>query len=535
MKYRLIIILLMLYCLFSMNLRAQQKININVESQFLTSSNKNIQPHYQYSNNWGIIDPFEQTQGLVLGSFKYNITTNKRIELLIGTSGVFKNKTEESFLQESYLNAKFFNLIDLSIGKQAWSPISTHEDLMVGTFMRNANVRPVPRAQIGIFDYKVVPFFNQLFAIKGGLSHGLLNDNRLDGGRSNAARNVQIHEKWVYLKWNKNKYQPYIGLFHAALLGGERANGEKIPVDYWATFFGQPSEKVGGGDATNVAGGHDGFWDFGFSYQNKLGKFQFYIQKPFADRTGLKLYRFRNHDYKIGMFADIFNLKFIKNVSVELFKTNFQAGGGLPDPIDPDGNIIFIKGIKDYDAFMMNTYGIETHGWTDEEFEDYLMENWNRGNRYGERDDYNNNGMYYNGWTYFGQPMGMPLYHTYYLAKAYAQEWEPNNSVIFVNNRVKGFHIGIDGTIFDGFNYLFKSTYSKNYGSYGEEYIRRYSWEKDPEFYYRGGKSQWYSNLSLSYHNKNLENLNLKTSISYDSGDLYDAFGIMFGIVVQVK
>ncbi len=535
MNYRLIIVLLMLHCLLCNNLMAQQKINIKVESQFLTSSNKNLPPHYQYSNKWGIIDPNEQSQGLVLGSFKYDIFTNKRIELSFGVSGVFKNKSEASFLHESYLNAKFFDLIDLSIGKQAWSPISKYEDLMVGTFMRNANARPVPRAQIGIFDYKIVPFFNQMFAIKGGLSHGLLNDNRLDEGRSNAAKNVQIHEKWVYLKLNKNKYQPYIGLFHAALLGGERANGERIPVDYWATFLGQPSEKVGGGDATNVAGGHDGFWDLGFTYQNKIGKFQFYLQKPFADRTGLKLYRFRNHDYKIGVFAELFNSPFVKNVSLELFKTNYQAGSGLPDPIDPDGNIIFIKSIKDYDAFMMDTYGIETHGWTDEEFEDYLMDNWNSGNRYGERDDYNNNGMYYNGWTYFGQPMGIPLYHTYYRAKAYAPNWEPNNHVIFVNNRVKGFHVGIEGELADGFNYLFKSTYSKNYGSYGEEYVKRYSWEKDSEFYYKGGKQQWYTNLSLNYQNEKWNNLLFKTSASYDFGQLYNAFGIMFGIAVQVN
>ncbi len=514
---------------------AQKRFNFSVESQYLYSTNKNLQPHYQYSNKWGIINAFEQSQGLVLGRLSYNILDKKSIELTTGLSGVYKNRTEDSFLHEIYINAKIFDFIDFSIGKHAWSPIFTHEELMVGTFMRNANSRPVPRIQIGMFDYHVVPFFNKILAVKGGLSHGLLNDDRVNLGKSNEVKNVQIHEKWMYLKLNKLRAQPYIGLFHGALMGGERVNGEKISIDYFASFFGLASEKVGGGDATNAAGGHDGFWDFGITYNNTFGNFKFYLQKPFADGTGVKLYRFRNHDYKIGMLSELNNMRFIKNLSIELFKTNYQAGAGLPDPIDPDGEIIFAKTIKDYDAFMLETYGIEVNGMSRDEFMDYLVENWNHGRKYGERDDYNNNYLYYNGWTYYGQPMGMPLYHTYYLAKAYAPDWEANNDVIFVNNRVKGFHIGVEGEVLSGLHYLFKNTYTKNYGSYGEEYIRRYSWEKDEEFFYEGGKQQLYTNLSLSYKCKNWEKLLFKSSLSYDFGELYNALGVMFGIEVNVK
>ncbi len=535
MKFRSSFLVIFFIVLIKSTVLSQNRFNISIESQYLQSTNDNLQPHYQYSNKWGIIDQFDNSQALLIGKVDGVIINQKRFVLNTGISGVFKNKTSESFLHEIYLNAKFLNFIDLNIGKQAWSPLSAHDDLIVGGFMRNANARPVPRIQIGMFDYQIVPFFNEIFALKGGLSHGMLNDDRLNLGKSNEAKYVQIHEKWMYLKLNKVKYQPYIGLFHGALLGGERANGDIIPVDYWATFFGLASEKVGGGDATNTAGGHDGFWDMGFTYKNSFGDFQFYLQKPFADRSGLKLYQFKNHDYKIGILADLIDVKFVKSLSIELFKTDYQAGSGLPDPIDPDGNIIFIKGIEDYDAFMMETYGIETHGWTEDDFSEYLMENWNHGRRFGERDDYNNNYMYYNAWTYFGQPMGMPLYHTYYQAKAYAPDWEANNDVIFVNNRVKGFHIGIEGEVFNGFNYIIKSTYSKNFGSYGEEYIRRYSWEKDEDFLYKEGKQQWYSNLSLTYKSKKWNYVIIKTSASYDFGQLYNAFGIMFGIEVRVK
>ncbi len=539
MQHTIKLILLTLLICMHATLISQKKVRIEVQSQYLVSSKDNLQPHYQYSNKWGIASPFEQSQALLLAGFKYNLLDKDNIQLKVGASGVVKNRTEDSFLHEVYLNGKFFNTINFSIGKHAYSPVSYNDRITVGGFMRNANARPIPRVQIGIFDYKPVGFLNNVIEVKGGLSHGLLNDDRTASRRPNSANNVQVHEKWVYTKKTKGMIQPYAGLFHAALIGGERINGEKIKIDYWATFLGKGSEKVGGGEATNVAGGHDGFWDFGFYHKNSFGKFQFYLQKPFADGTGLRLWRFRNHDYKIGVLAELSKCKFITNVSVELFKTDYQAGSGLPDPIYPKDHpkghpkgpeIIFIKDIDDYDAFMKENFNVKTIGYDRYDFAAYLEENFNNGRGYGERDDYNNNGTYYNAWTYHGQAMGLPLYHTYNQAKAYAPNWNANNRVVFMNNRVKGFHLGIDGNISDEYSYTIKTTISNNFGSYGEEYIRRYSWEKDPEFFYAGGKKQFYSYFGLMYQNKNWKNVSVQGSLSIDSGELYDALGCSLGL-----
>ena len=508
----------------------QESFSFEANTQINISSNESLLPHYQYSNNWGIVDPFEQSQGLLLLGGKYRLINKKNLSLEMGSSVVVKNKTDDSFLHEAYVNAKIFNFIDVSLGKHAFSPVSYNDNLSIGGFMRNANVRPIPRAQIGIFEYQSVGFLNNIVSVRGGLSHGILNDNRTATGKSNSVDHVQVHEKWAYFKLETQLVQPYAGVFHGALMGGERPNGDKLEKDYWATFFGEGSDRLGGGEATNAAGAHDGFFDFGLYHENAIGDFHFYLQKPFADGSGLNVYKHRNHDYKIGLLAEFKKSDFIQKVSFEVFRTDHQSGYGLPDAMHPEGGLIFPREIDDYDAFMNDVFGVTTEGFTFDDFTKYLRDYTNYGCSFGGRDDYNNNGTYYNGWTYQGLPMGLPLYHTYSLAKAYAPDWNANNHGVFVNNRVKGFHIGIEGEVIPGLKYTLKTTYSNNLGSYAEEFVKRYSWEKDEENLYSGGKKEVYSDLSFLYRTHKWKNILLHTSFSYDAGDLYHAFGCMFGI-----
>jgi hypothetical protein len=524
--------------IFSTQLFSQKEIKLKVESQYLYSSKTNLQPFYQYTNQWGVVSAFEQSQGLFIAGLQYQLLDKRNIQLDMGTSGVLRNKTDDSFLHEAYIKGKLFNFIDISLGKHAWSPVSYNDQLTVGGFMRNANARPIPRAQIGIFDYWPVGFLNEAIEIKGGLSHGLLNDDRTSLGLSNEANDVQVHEKWAYIKAGKIKVQPYIGLFHGALMGGERASGAEIGTDYWATFFAKGSEEIGGGEATNTAGAHDGFWDIGLYFNNEVGNFHFYLQKPFADGSGMKIYNRTNHDYKIGVLAQLHHVKWIKNVSVELIKTNYQSGEGIPDPIYPEGTdkagqIIFISAIEDCDAFMLTYFGEDTDGYTTDDVKEYLEINQNHGLKYGGRDDYNNNYVYYNAWTYQKQAMGLPLYHTYWQAKAYAPNWNSNKHGVFVNNRIRGVHLGLEGEVLEGLTWLFKASYTNNKGAYAEEYIKRYSWEEDEEFYYKGGKKQVYTNMNLSYKSKHWKNTLIKTSFSWDAGELYHAFGCMVGISIH--
>ncbi len=511
----------------------QSKLDIDVSSNYIMSSNESLLPHYQYSNQWGVISPYDSQQGLLNAGFKYFFFNKKNLKLKAGVRGVAKNEVDDSFLQEIYVDAKFFNVVDLNIGKEEYSPVSIDDDITVGGFMRNNNSRPIPRVQIGFWDYVPIGFLNNIIEIKGGISHGILNDDRSSDGVQPSAKNVQVHEKWAYFRLGKKyKIQPYVGLYHGALLGGERYDGEKLLVDYWATFFGKGSAKLGSGDYTNAAGAHDGFWDFGLQTKWKENGIQFYIQKPFADKTSLVLTNFRNKDYKIGAIVDIAKNTLIQKISIELVKTDVQSGRGIPDVINESGSIIFLKSMDEskYDDLIMEVFGEEVHGFNYRDTQAYFIKHQNHGYEYNGRDNYNNNGMYYNSWTYQGMNMGLPLYHTYKMAMAYAPDWNANNIETFVNNRVVGIHVGLEGKIEECLNYLFKATYTNNYGSYNELFLNRYSWTYDDENIYKGGKKEVYTYLDLNYKFKKYPAFGVNLSLSCDFGELYHSFGTSFGI-----
>ncbi len=525
--------ILLLYT-YEFEIIGQNKLDIDVSSTFILSSNENLLPHYEYSNLWGVVSPYESQQGMLNAGFKYKFLNKKKINIRAGVRGVAKNNVDDSFLQEFYVDAKFFNIIDINIGKEEYSPVSIDDDITVGGFMRNNNSRPMPRIQIGFWDYVPLGFLNKVVEIKGGISHGLLNDDRSSYGVQPCAKNVQVHEKWAYIRLGrKYKIQPYMGLFHGALLGGERYDGEKIPIDYWATFFGKGSSSVGyETEANNAVGAHDGFWDFGISAKLKQADIHVYLQKPFADKTGLMLYDLRNKDFIIGSIVDLAQNSILEKISLEVIKTDVQSGRGLADVIDENGAIIFLRKMEEseYDDLIKRVFGEDVSGYDYKSTQAYFIKHQNYGYEYNGRDNYNNNGMYYNGWTYNGMNMGLPLYHTYKLARAYAPDWNANNIETFVNNRVVGFHLGLEGRLKEIMSYLIKITYTKNYGSYNELFLNRYSWTYDEENIYKGGKNEIYTYLNFDYKFKKYSALGLNLSISYDFGELYHSFGTSFGI-----
>jgi len=521
-------------------LLGQRTLELNIDGSGIITPQDKLMPHYMYSNNWGIISPAQESALYMQVGGSYQIFNYKKFELKTGISGIIKNKTDESILHQAYLRARLFKTIDISIGKEAYSPISYNDTLTVGGFLINNNSRPIPKVIMGIYEYFPIAFTKNWVEIKGGITHGWLNDDRTKEGLSNSAQSPYLHEKWAYIRLGNTKYQPFAGLVHNSIYGGTRPNGRKIPIDYVATFFGKGSEKIGGGEAFNAAGAHEGFWDFGFYTTVKWADILVYIQRPFADGSGMKIWEPKNRDFKIGGIFNLHNFNFIEKFAIEIIRTDYQSGPGLPDPIYPeghpkDGEVIFLDKVDDYDAFMFETFGETTNGWGKDDVMDYLVKEQNHGYNYGGRDDYNNNGSYHNGWTYHDQLFGMPLYHSQLETSLMDPEWIPNNAKAIKNTRVRAFHLGMEGQLITGFDYLLKFTFTNNLGSYSEEYIMRYSWTKKDDFLYESGKNQTYSQLQLNYTPKKLKNMIFKTSLSFDTGELYQSFGVMAGLSYSVR
>lgn len=502
-----------------------------------TLSSHDLNPLWSHANEWGLFDQYGKGNAMMYGGIKHTFINKNMFTLCAGFAGILNNDIKKSFLHELYLKGKVWQF-NYSLGMEAYSPIAYDDRLTSGFFLMSSNARPIPRITLGFNDYVSLGFTKNWLEIKGGISQGVLNDDR--GERSNSASNVLLHEKWAYARLGNVKLQPYGGIVHSALFGGARPDGTKIPIDFWATFMAEGSSKLGGGEETNAAGAHMGLWDFGLYYKHDQFDAQFYWQKPFADASGMKLWNGENKDYTIGVLLYPKEIKWLKGISLELIKHDVQSDYGIPDPLYPvdynghsEGSIIWKRDIEDdFDGFMYEVFGETRTGWTWPEVDRYMQVAMNEGYKFGGRDDYMNNGSYYAGWTYHGQSMGTPLYHSIETVDSY-KAGSMNNHLKFINNRVNAIHLGLEGNISNNISYLFKSTYTINKGSYAEEFAYRYSWERTSNYFYQKSKMQYYTMCTIVWQMKAVSGMSLSGTMAYDFGELYDSFGGRIGLVYR--
>ncbi|NPA37970.1 MAG: capsule assembly Wzi family protein [Chlorobi bacterium] len=526
MKKYILILLLIPVAL----LAQEQKLQIEV-SAYGGAATDSLQPLWNYANDWGLFNHLTEGEGLLKGSVNYDFLQRKNISMRAGIAGIAKTDLSGSFIQEAFIHMKFWWL-DISGGMEAYSPVAYDDNLSSGTFLISSNPRPVPGVTAGIYNYLPLGFTGNWLEIRGGMSQGFLIDDRGPKGNSN----VLLHEKWAYFRLGNTKWQPYLGLVHSALFGGTKPNGEKIPIDFWATFTASGSSKLGGGEETNAAGAHMGMYDVGVYFPLKSWQGHFYYYKPFADGSGMKIKKLHKKDFYLGLLIKSLEKKIFSGFSVEFIKTSYQSGPGTPDPYDPvEKHIVFISDIDDVDAYMMDRFGIETNGWGPQKLRRFLEDEWNYGYEFGGRDDYMNNGMYYAGWTNNGISMGTPLFHTADQVQLYAPGWDFIDRMMFINNRVDAFHVGVEGWLNEGLYYRFKGTYTNNKGNYGEEYYGRYSWEKTPDYFFEVSKYQFYTGLNLNWHMQKNFPIVLTGTLGYDFGELYNSFGGRFGIVYKIS
>jgi hypothetical protein len=499
-----------------------------------TVSDGPLTPMWLWANQWGRFDEGSEVYARVGDT----LLIKKHFSLNAGIGGVYQFSSRYAYLHEGFLSAKYYN-VSLAAGLQAYSPWSINDNLTSGMFLGSSNARPIPRVSAGLYNYVNVPLTKGWLQVKGGISQGVINDYQQQERGHNGDL---LHEKFAYMRLGHWAVKPYAGVIHSAIFGGEG-----IEVDFWPTFFGQGSEKLGGGEATNVAGAHMGMYDFGIDWEVGHWKTRFYFQKPFSDGTGMYINWGMNKDFIAGILLEQTNGNgILSGLSLEWIKTSYQSGLGILDPYDPDlvdpdnpsvtGVYFFPGSMDDPAAFMAKYYpSVEANGWGKNDIVNWLEQKVNHGYEFGGRDDYMNNGMYYAGWSYYGRSTGTPLYHSADQVRAYAPEWSFNDvGTYFVNNRVDGVHIGLQGC-FRQISYRLKTTFTMNYGSYSREYQGHYSWEKTNGYFFEGGLFQGYYGLELDREITRSGVFSVFTNIGVDSGELYDSWGARVGIVARIK
>jgi hypothetical protein len=531
MRKQLTFIVLASAMLFSLNAQ-QTDINGTTSTSFVSASGDAL-PLWFYARQEGRMHGQINNQLLTTAKTEFYYSPHRRWQFNAALELDYNSGFDNMYMHTGYVKATWREL-ELAIGRHTFNPIHEERYSGQGSYLFGDNYRPIDRITVGIPEYTKLFFPYGRIEIRGGISHGLLND---DLGAYKHEKTI-LHEKFAYLRLDLGHWMPYAGLNHSALIGGHYSNGTKIPVDYWKSFLAKGSEKLGGGEATNAAGAHMGLYDFGIYYSGSQGHVKFYYQKPFADGSGMRIFS-RNHDHVVGINWSQANKKSINNITLEWIKTSWQSGEGVPDPIVimPNGNQRYytVDQLRnsDLDQLMADLGHIRNETYTLDEVLTFIQNEFNHGHQFGGRDGYMSNGTYPSGWTHHGMTMGSPLNLTYLQLAHIHENIHPNKGTLFVNDRFEALHIGVNGNFNEALQWNAMLTFSVNYGSYYQQYPSpsRYTWDETENYFFSQGLNQINSMLAIIWTPPKLKHLSFESAFAYDTGELFETYGIKIGIL----
>ena len=485
-------------------------------------------PHWITSNHYGIFND-STNDVLMIPGFSLPFSFGKKFKIETGFDAVIKYKIDQSYIFQAYANF-YYGKLKLMIGKQKYTLGQYNLTLSSGSFLVSNNANPIPRIGLGFYDYVDIPFTKGYLQIKGALNHGWLDNDRLHHSEINKPL---LHEKFLYLRTQRIPINPYIGVAHFAMYGGEDENGDKVGVDYKAVFLAQKSTVPGfRGEAINAAGEHLGILDLGFYSRIKMYDIIFYYQKPVTDQTGIEGNFHRNKDFFTGITLKSKEKKIISGFLYEFIHTKQQGGVGIPDPV-VDGRLVSLNNEEDL-AYLEEYYTSQGYDVskldTEIEWRSFLQADINYGNLFGGRVDFYNNYLYKH--IYQDRIIGTPLFKT--KPEIYKMTGYMDDGKFIVNNKVLAHHFGVNGYILKDLRYRAMFSYTKNQGAW-QEYEGRYQWggiavDPDYEWFWQGDKIQYYSFLGFDYSPHQIRKWTFSLSLGYDFGDLDHNFGAMLGV-----
>jgi hypothetical protein len=363
-------------------------------------------PFWLHTNQYGILEASSANT-----VFEFSVQTpfnaQKKFSYSYGVDAVGRVSEDSSVLFNGIFLKMRYSWLQLNAGRFKERLGIDGGELSSGPFMWSGNSRPMYKVSVFTNDYVDVPFTNGFLALSGYFGHGWFGNNRF-------VQDAYLHQKSAYAKvggrWRVNVFA---GLLHNAMWGGYTDSTGALPSsleDFWSVFVGEgASTSAPENESYNRLGNHLGVWDLGVTVD--FERFDIMLQKttPFEDQSGLQGRSLEDGVYGLRIQRKE-RERLIDGFLWEFLYTKSQSGADAPD--DTTGSGV---------------------GW----------------------DNYFNNYMYRDGWTYDGRILGTPLF-----------SFDPLRSINAVfNNRVVAHHFGLNGNVWST-RYTFFYTYSRNYGTY---------------------------------------------------------------------
>lgn len=301
------------------------------------------------------------------------------------------------YFRELYAHVRLY-IVDITAGIHPVYYGAGEPSLSSGSLLFSNNIHPIPRITIGFDQWTAFPGLFGYVEFKGGLTHGWLADNY------EPVTNVKLHHLYIGGRiGGKLPINISYELHHAAQWGGYSARYGDLGND-WNSFWNVVLGRSGGNNPNeqlNMQGNHLLSQILCLTAKGQLWRIDAYWQNIQEDGQLTFIGCTQNKkDGLWGVHVQQSAWPFINGFTYEFIQTTDQSG-----PFhDRDGMI------------------------------------------FGGCDNYYNNSIYTQGWTYFGNIMGSPL-----LTKT--------------NNRVMAHFFGLQGDVY-GFKYRVISTISNNYGTY---------------------------------------------------------------------
>ena len=340
------------------------------------------------------------------------------------------------YIQQMYTGIRY-KFLDLTIGSKENYTSLWDRDLSSGDMVLSANSRPIPEINISVPQFTSVPYTKGVLQFRGNFAVGRSYDTdyieQFKNEKQNYTQNTLWHHKSLHIKLidpqGNIPVTATIGLRHHAQWGGTSSDTE-VGVqphslkDFTRIIFGK-SGKEGAyhSDRDNVLGNHYGSYDVKLGYMNSLFDLSVYKQHFYDDASGMELYNIS--DGLFGIQAILHNSSLIKKVVFEYICTRNQSG-----PFH------FIA----YDHSIYPGYG-------------------------GGNDDYYNNNGYRAGISYFNRSAGSPLLTS--------PEYNKNGDLGFKNNRIRAFHLGLQGYFSKQVSYRILATSSEGWGTMVRPFLNK--------------------------------------------------------------
>lgn len=412
----------------SLNTVSEQAYSGVVSLQGIATTDGQV-PFWMHANQYGSI-PLKGVSSSLLARYSRDYVSSRSVvDWGFGVEGRLNIGKQSSFqLIQGFVKGKL-SIFQLKVGRSKDMIGLVDSSLSTGSFALAGNALGIPKVELSVPDYWALPLTNGILSFKGNFVHGWMGNTRLLTRASKVASvNSYFHQKSLYGRLGKDtwKVRLYAGFNHQVMWGGERQiSGKAYKLSDVQTFFYVLTGKAYGASRvpTSKIGNHIGSLD----------------QAIEVDFKKIKVLAYHQFLYDVG---GLYHLNNVKDGLWGLSLSNKQLGEG-----------------------------ISSLGWRK-----LLIEIWNSTSQGGEADakitpsgdeNYYNNYIYADGWSYKGENLGNPLFTN----RKYARTDLPaRRTEYIINNRLVAFHFGLEGFIGE-WNGKALLTFSRNIGTWGTSSI----------------------------------------------------------------